>query len=102
MNKTPFFNNLKLTKKEISIESSNQSSSKQQQGQQRPQKLNFLNHLKCHPLPTDTSRFNSFNPQKWLPYQILGGKTVENVQIDPQHGGMAEKAKRPVSKRVSL
>ncbi len=24
------------------------------------------------------------NPQKWLPYQIIFGKTVKNVQIDPQ------------------
>ena len=22
--------------------------------------------------------------QKWLPYKILGGKTVKNVQFDPQ------------------
>ncbi len=24
------------------------------------------------------------NYHKWLPYQILGGKTVKNVDIDPQ------------------
>ena len=28
--------------------------------------------------------FYSSNHQKWLPYQILGGNTVKNVQIDPQ------------------
>ena len=28
--------------------------------------------------------FHSSNHPKWLPYQILGGKTVINVQIDPQ------------------
>ena len=30
-------------------------------------------------LLTDTGHF-----QKCLPYEILGGKTVKNVQIDPQ------------------
>ncbi len=33
---------------------------------------------------TDTGHFHSCNHQKWLPYQILGGKTVKSVQIDPQ------------------
>ncbi len=28
--------------------------------------------------------FHSSNHHKWLSYQILGGKTVQNVQIDPQ------------------
>ncbi len=28
--------------------------------------------------------FHSFNHHKWRPYQILGGKTIKNVQIDPQ------------------
>ncbi len=36
------------------------------------------------PLPTDTRHFRSYNYQKWLPYQILGGKTVKTLQIDPQ------------------
>ena len=30
------------------------------------------------------SLFYSSNPLKWLPYQNLGGKTLKNVQIDPQ------------------
>ncbi len=29
----------------------------------------------------ENGHFHSSNPQKWLPYQILGGKTVNNVQI---------------------
>ncbi len=33
--------------------------------------------------PTDTEHFHSFNHQKWLTFQILGGKPVKNVQIDP-------------------
>ena len=28
--------------------------------------------------------FRSSNHHKWLSYQILGSKTVKNVQIDPQ------------------
>ena len=31
---------------------------------------------------TDTGLFNSSNQHKWLPYQILGGKSGKNVQID--------------------
>ena len=38
-----------------------------------------------------------------LPYQILGGTTVENVQIDPRTTEiLPKKAKRPVSEGVSL
>ncbi len=37
----------------------------------RPQKLCYFTPI------TD-------NYHKWLPYQILGGKTVKNVQISPQ------------------
>ncbi len=33
---------------------------------------------------TDTGHFYSCNHQNWLLYPILGGKTVENVQIDQQ------------------
>ncbi len=33
---------------------------------------------------TDTRHFYSCNHQKWIPYQIIGGKTVMNVQIDTQ------------------
>ena len=28
---------------------------------------------------SDTGHFHSSNHQKWVPYQILGGKTVNNV-----------------------
>ncbi len=28
---------------------------------------------------TDTGHFHSCNHQKWLPYQIIGDKTVKNV-----------------------
>ena len=33
---------------------------------------------------TDTGYFHSSNHQKWLPNQLLGGKTAKIVQIDPQ------------------
>ncbi len=36
--------------------------------------------------------------QKWLSYQILGGKNVKNVQIDPQNNG---KSKHDVSDSVT-
>ncbi len=35
---------------------------------------------------------HSFNHQKLLPYQILGGKIVKNVQIDPQTWDYGKKA----------
>ncbi len=35
--------------------------------------------------------FHSCNHQKWLLYQIQGDKTINNVQIDPQHGDMVGK-----------
>ena len=42
---------------------------------------------------TDTGHFHSCNHKKWLPYQILGGKIVKNVQIDPlNNGDMAGRA----------
>ncbi len=34
--------------------------------------------------PTYTGHFHSSSHQKWLPYPILGGQTVKNVQSDPQ------------------
>ena len=30
------------------------------------------------------NRHNKQGTQKWLPYQIVGGKTVKNVQKGPQ------------------
>ena len=33
---------------------------------------------------SSTKNFHSCNHQKLLPYQILGGKTEKNVQVDPQ------------------
>ena len=42
----------------------------------------------------DTGHFHFCNHQKWLPYQILGGKTVKNVQIDPQQRRYDRKAQR--------
>ena len=33
---------------------------------------------------TEAQPFHSSNHHKWLPRQILGGKTVKNVQISPQ------------------
>ncbi len=33
---------------------------------------------------TKAHLFHSSNHHKWLPYQILGGKTKKNVQIDSQ------------------
>ena len=43
----------------------------------------FYYHVKFKN-PDDTRHFHSSNHHKWLPYQILGGKTVNNVQIDQQ------------------
>ena len=51
---------------------------------QEAQLKNSLKSLKTHPHPlTDTWHFHSCNHQKWLPKQILGGKTANSVQIDP-------------------
>ena len=36
------------------------------------------------PPVTDTDHIYLSNNHNWLPYQILGDKTVTNVQIDPQ------------------
>ena len=44
---------------------------------------NLYNQLKFN-TSSDTGRFHSSKHQKWLSYQIIGGKTVMNVQIDPQ------------------
>ena len=33
---------------------------------------------------TEAQLINSSNHHKWLPYQILGGKTVKNVPVDPK------------------
>ena len=46
----------------------------------RPQKLSALKSLKTQNPPNDTEHFHSFNHQKWLPYQILGGKTGKERQ----------------------
>ena len=43
-------------------------------------------------MTTEAQRFHSSNHHKWLPYQILGGKTVKNNQSDPQTTDMADKA----------
>ncbi len=40
------------------------------------------------------------NHQKWRPYQILGGKTVKNVQIDPQIWNMINRPNVTLSVRV--
>ncbi len=40
--------------------------------------------------------FHSSNHQKWLPYQILGGKPVRDVNIDPQLKDMADRVIRYV------
>ena len=46
---------------------------------------------------TETGHFYYYSHYKWLPYQITGGKTVNNVQIDPQiTGEMVDKAKHDV------
>ena len=47
--------------------------------------------------PTNTGHFHSYNIQKWLPYQILGGKIIKNVKNRSRNNGdMDEKAKRDV------
>ena len=54
------------------------------QGPKAQQKLSYLDHLIFKKPTTDNGNFNSSNHQKWLPSQILGGKTVKNVPTDPQ------------------
>ncbi len=44
-------------------------------------------------LPTDTGQFHSSNHQKWLPYEIVGGKAVKNVTRSTNNGYMVDKAK---------
>ncbi len=52
-------------------------------GPHGPQKLSSLKTLLIKKnIPH--GYFHSCNHKKWLPYQILGGKTVKNVQIDLQ------------------
>ncbi len=48
-------------------------------------------------MPTEIQPYDSSNHHKWLPFQILGDKTVRNVQ----NGDMAEITKRPVSDSVT-
>ncbi len=43
-----------------------------------------IKSLKNSRRPIDTGHFHSSNHQKWLPFQLLGGKTLRNVQIDQQ------------------
>ena len=51
------------------------------QGLQWQQKLSYLKSLKYYPPPNkDMGMY--YEIQKWLPYQILGDKTVKNVKID--------------------
>ncbi len=53
------------------------------QGPQGPQKLCSLKSFKIQNSPP-TRHFHSCNHNKWLPYQILVDKPVNNVQISPQ------------------
>ena len=43
-----------------------------------------LKSLKINPHPPKKHRNVPWNHKKWLPYQIVGGKTVKNVHIEPQ------------------
>ncbi len=53
----------------------------------------IFDHIKLKH-PSNTGNFHSSNHQKWLPYQILGGKSVKN---DPQTwSSMVDKAKSDV------
>ena len=63
----------------------------------------YKERLYITPPPPKTTEMCNKNHQKWLSYQILGGKTVKNVQIDPQttnNGYMVDKAKNDVSEGV--
>ncbi len=57
--------------------------------------FNNLNQINPPP-PIDTGYFDSYNHQKGLSYRIQGGKTVKNVQMDPDSVDMVEEAKRDV------
>ncbi len=55
------------------------SKNKEVHKDQRSSALSYYLNSKPH---TDTRHLLSCNHQKWLPYQIIGVKTVKNVQID--------------------
>ena len=50
----------------------------------------FLSFLLCQNKvnrTTEAKIFHSSNHHKWPPYQILGGKTVGDIEVDPQQRG---------------
>ena len=49
------------------------------QGWQHPQKITYIK-----PRCNYTRHFHSSHHHKWLSYQIICGKPVQNVEIDPQ------------------
>ncbi len=48
-------------------------------------------------LPPKKTQYVPLNHQKWLTCQIVGGKTVKNVQIEPQQRRYGQEDKRHVS-----
>ena len=67
------------------VQTKHLTQSTRKQGSQGLQKLGSLNSLKIN-LPHPILKHGNvpLNHYKWLHYQILGVKTVNNVQIDPQ------------------
>ena len=57
---------------------------KHKQGPQGLQKFSSLKSLKIQKPTLISSTFTPATIRKWLPYPILGSKTVRNVQINPQ------------------
>ncbi len=47
-------------------------------------KLSSLKSLKIKKKPIDTGHIHSCNHHKWLSYEIQGGKSVKDVEIDEQ------------------
>ncbi len=41
-------------------------------------------HLNKVNMTTEGQLFHSYNHLKWLPYKNINGKTIKNVQFDPQ------------------
>ena len=69
--------------------------------QQGPRGSDLSNHLDFKSF-TNIGHFHSCNHQKWLPYQILGCKTVMNVQIDSQKTKILSNKLKWVSEGMSL
>ncbi len=72
------------------------------QGWQHPQLSSAKNSLKSLKIKKPLVLIPTSNHQKWLSYQILGGKIVKKIKMDPQTTEiyMIDNAKRDMSEWV--